>query len=356
MRRTEAAALAVRVAPLFRCNYGNGACIISLRRISPVIQREIMSNPYSVKSEIREGVEVFSLRESDRASAEIAPALGNNCFAFRTREPVLEPIPFSEFRQRPTSYGIPILFPFPNRIRDGRFSFQGDEYVVNPPRHGFVRDKMWQVEDQGASPEAGAWLTSSFDAAHHPEQILSQFPFPFRLTVTYRLKDARLEIETLAQNTGKRDMPAGYGIHPYFRRPTGGTLTVPARQRLELSESLPTGKLLDVAHRYDLRNAADINELNLDDIYTAVEADADGLARCVLEDRENQVRTIVEFPREQFPYVVVYTPPAPRQAICVEPNTCPTDAFNLQTQGVESNVLTIGAGESVRFNISIYSQ
>ena len=316
-----------------------------------------MTNPYSVNSEIREGVEVFTLGERERAHAEITPALGNNCFAFRTREHVLELITFAEFRQRPTSYGIPILFPFPNRIRDGKFSFQGEQYAVNPPRHGFVRDKSWQVDGHGASVEAGAWLTSSFDAADYPAEILQQFPFPFRLEVTYRLKDSRLEMETLVRNTGARDMPAGYGIHPYFRRPAHGSLMVPARQRLELSsDSLPTGKLLDVAEAYDLRGTADINELKLDDIYTGVEADADGLARCVLVDEENNVRTIVEFSRAEFPYVVVYTPPAPRPAICVEPNTCPTDAFNLQTQGIESNVLVIGAGESVRFNISIYTQ
>lgn len=315
-----------------------------------------MTNPYSVNSEIREGVEVFSLGEGKRAHAEIAPALGNNCFAFRTREHVLELIQFAEFSKRPTSYGIPILFPFPNRIRDGKFSFQGEQYAVNPPRHGFVRDKSWQVDSHGASVEAGAWLTSSFEAADYPAEILQQFPFPFRLEVTYRLKDARLQIETLVKNTGARDMPAGYGIHPYFRRPSSGTLTVPARQRLELAETLPTGKLLDVADRYDLRGAADINELNLDDIYTGVEADGDGLTRCVLIDEENKLKTVVEFSRVEFPYVVVYTPPAPRQAICVEPNTCPTDAFNLQTRGVESNVLTIGAGETVKFNISIYTE
>jgi aldose 1-epimerase len=315
-----------------------------------------MSGSYTVNSEIREGVEVFTLREADRAVAEIAPALGNNCFAYRTREHVLEPIQFSEFRAKPTSYGIPLLFPFPNRIREGRFSFQGAEYVVDPPRHGFVRDKAWRVEARGASDADGAWLTSSFDAADYPEQILRQFPFPFRLEMTYRVKRARLEIKMLACNTGERPMPAGFGIHPYFRRPARGTLTVPARQRLELAESLPTGKLLDVMDAYDLRQPADVNTLNLDDIYTAVEADADGLARCVLEDAEKNVRTVVEFSRGEFPYVVVYTPPAPRQAICVEPNTCPTDAFNLQARGIESNVLTIGAGETAKFNISIYTQ
>ena len=317
-----------------------------------------MSDTYAVTSETREGVEVFSLREAERARADIAPALGNNCFAFRTAaaEHVLEPISFAEFQQRPTSYGIPILFPFPNRIRDGVFPFRGEQYIVNPPRHGFVRDKAWRVESHGASDLAGAWLTSSFDAAQYPEQILQQFPFPFRVEVTYRLKDSRLEMETVASNTGEREMPLGFGIHPYFRRPQNGTLTVPAQQRLELEESLPTGKVLDVAADYDLRREADLAGMNLDDIYTGVEAEANGLARCVLVDGESGTRTIVEFSREQFPYVVVYTPPAPRAAICVEPNSCPTDAFNLQARGIESNVLALAAGATVRFNLSIYTQ
>jgi len=317
-----------------------------------------MSDMYAVTSETREGVEVFSLREAERARADIAPALGNNCFAFRTAaaEHVLEPISFAEFQQRPTSYGIPILFPFPNRIRDGVFPFRGEQYIVNPPRHGFVRDKAWRVQSHGASDAAGAWLTSSFDAAQYPEQILQQFPFPFRVEVTYRLKDSRLEMETVARNMGEREMPVGFGIHPYFRRPQNGTLTVPAQQRLELEESLPTGKVLDVAADYDLRREADLAGMNLDDIYTGVEAEASGLARCVLVDGESGAQTIVEFSREQFPYVVVYTPPAPRAAICVEPNSCPTDAFNLQARGIESNVLALAAGATVRFNLSIYTQ
>lgn len=316
-----------------------------------------MTNPYSVASETRDGVEVFALREATRALAEIAPALGNNCFAFRTRSgDVLEPIAFADFRAKPTSYGIPLLFPFPNRIRDGKFSFQGAEYNVNPPRHGFVRDKAWRVDAYGASVDEGAWLTSSFDAADYAEEVLRQFPFPFRLEITYRLRDARLGIETRAENRGGRDMPVGFGIHPYFRRPARGTLRVPAARRLELADSLPTGQLLDAEEAYDLREGANINWLTLDDIYTDVAAGDDGLARCVLEDEENAVRTLVEFSRREFPYVVVYTPPAPRPAICVEPMTCPTDAFNLQARGVESNVLVIPPGATVNFNISIYTE
>ncbi|MGH9943641.1 MAG: aldose 1-epimerase, partial [Pyrinomonadaceae bacterium] len=288
--------------------------------------------------------------------AEIAPSLGNNCFVFRAPEDVLEPVSFADFKQKPTSYGIPILCPFPNRVSDGHFFFGGEQFKVEPPRHGFVRDKPWRVEARGASSREGAWVKASFDAGLYPEKILRQFPFPFYLEVTYRLKDARLEMETLARNAGEKTMPMGFGIHPYFRRPVAGTLTVPAGARWELADSLPTGEIVNVEGTYDLRRPANVSELKLDDIYTRLVADADGLARCVLEDKEKGVSTVVEFEVTQFPHVVVYTPPAPRRAICVEPNTCPTDAFNLEARGVPSNVIALGPGESVNFKINISSR
>jgi len=315
-----------------------------------------MTQRYSVSSETREGVDVFSLNEGDATSAEIAPALGNNCFAFRAGEHVLEPVSFTEFRERPTSYGIPILFPFPNRVRDGVFTFQGETYTVSPPRHGFVRDKPWRVEDSGASDEEGAWLVSSFEAESYAEQILRQFPFPFRLEVTYKLFEGRLSMGTLVINKGDTDMPVGFGIHPYFRKPMRGAVTVPAEARWELSDSLPTGRLLEVEGVYDLREGKELDGLSLDDIFTKINMDEDGSARCILDDAARGTRTFVEFSAEQFPNVVVYTPPAPRQAICIEPNSCPTDAFNLNERGVESNVIVLGAGESVRFDVSIYTR
>lgn len=314
-----------------------------------------MSQKYSIKSEVREGVEIFALCEADRAYAEVAPQFGNNCFAFRVQEPILEPVPFEEFRQRPTSFGIPILFPFPNRIRDGEFYFRGQRYAVNPNRHGFVRDKAWRVLGAGADDREGAWIKSSVEAAQYAEQILGQFPFPFRLEVTYRLKDGRLEMDTVAQNVGEREAPVGFGIHPYFACSAQATIQIPARKRWELLDSLPTGKLLEVEGSYDLRQPREVAGLVLDDIFTELVADSDGLVRCVLDDRGKGMQTIVEFDAGQFPNVVVYTPPAPRQAICIEPYTCPTDGFNLHHRGVESNLLLLPSGETGRFKVCIYA-
>ena len=315
-----------------------------------------MEQRYSVSSEMRDGVEIFVLQEGEHARAEIAPALGNNCFAFQTALPVLEPVSFAEFCKKPTSYGIPLLFPFPNRLRDGAFTFQGKSYQINPPRHGFVRDKAWKVLETGASASEGAWIRAELNAADYAKEILEQFPFPFTLQLTWRVKDGGLELHAVAENTGEREMPTGFGIHPYFRRPERGTVQVPAAKRWELSDSLPTGKILDLDEQFDLRQPRDIAGLLLDDIYTEPLGDASGLVQCYLNDEVNKVQTVVEFNQQQFPHIVVYTPPAPRPAICIEPNTCPTDAFNLQHQGIDCNVFVLKPGEKTEFNVRVYTR
>jgi aldose 1-epimerase len=315
-----------------------------------------MARRYTATSELRGGVEVFTLADGDTAAAEIAPSLGNNCFSFRTNVPVIEEVSFADFVKRPTGYGIPVLFPFPNRVRDGRFTFDGETFKVDPPRHGFVRDKPWRVVSHGADDWRGAWLTSGFDAADYPDEILRQFPFPFRIEITYWLKDARLTLEAIAINTGTRTMPFGFGIHPYFRKPERGRLRVPAAGRWELSDSLPTGRILPADSDFDLREGKSLGGLTLDDIFTNVESEEGGLARCAITDDVLGTETVVEFWPDELPHVVVYTPPAPRRAVCVEPNSCPTDAFNLQARGVGSDVIALGAGEGERFEISIYTR
>jgi aldose 1-epimerase len=68
------------------------------------------------------------------------------------------------------------------------------------------------------------------------------------------------------------------------------------------------------------------------------------------------MQTVIEFEGKQFPDVVVYTPSAPRQAICIEPYTCPTDAFNLHDRGIECNLVVLQPKEQIRYKISIYAQ
>ena len=70
------------------------------------------------------------------ALAQIAPHLGFNCFAFTSHVvervvDVLDASPeFAAGGQKPSHHGIPLLFPFPGRIRDASFEFGGQRYEL----------------------------------------------------------------------------------------------------------------------------------------------------------------------------------------------------------------------------------
>src|SRR5687768_8780872 len=75
---------------------------------------------------------VYTLTRTDTGSlAEIWPAHGFNCLRWQARRhDLLYSAPDWTTNPVPTRSGLPILFPFPNRIRDGVFSQAGREYTL----------------------------------------------------------------------------------------------------------------------------------------------------------------------------------------------------------------------------------
>src|SRR5688572_28942297 len=105
---------------------------------------------------------VWVLDDGRGSQAEVSPSFGYNCYRWRFQPKNAEacevlyagPTFFED--QRPTRGGFPILFPFPNRIRDGRFAWNGEKYALptNDPSgknaiHGFACRKPWRVVDLG---------------------------------------------------------------------------------------------------------------------------------------------------------------------------------------------------------------
>jgi len=102
--------------------------------------------------------------------------------------------------------GIPVLFPNPGPLADGRFEVDGRPYALG--QHGFARERAWEVV-RAETAEAELRLVS--DASS-----LESFPFAFELRLLYRCSERGLRIETFWRNTGNRTMPIHFGLHPYF--------------------------------------------------------------------------------------------------------------------------------------------
>jgi len=305
------------------------------------------------------------------AVARIAVDRGFNCYSFAVDgHELLDSVRgFAQGEGRPSGHGIPILFPFPNRIRDGRFSWNGRSYQLSPPIapddgngnaiHGFCLDRPWRVISQDTSSVTGEFQLSRDAADRRP-----LWPSDARIRVAYRLEDNRLLADVTIDNPDGEDLPFGFGTHPYFRLPlgSGGTAVdcrvhVPAHQQWELDACLPTGRLLRVDASCDLRHGGRFGDMQLDHVLTSIaDINLQPLAVLVMSvgDPGARRRLTQRCDGGVFREIVVYTPPG-RDAVCLEPYTCVTDAINLDPAGTTSGWQVLPAGQKWETRIELFT-
>jgi aldose 1-epimerase len=305
---------------------------------------------FAVRTRTAEGTSqdptLYVLEDGKGGLAEVWPALGFNCFAWHD---LLYADPALFTGGRPTRSGIPVLFPFPNRIRDGRFTWEGKEYKLplNDPAqknaiHGFACRRPWRVIGSGAD-DSSAWVTGAFRCSLDDPASLPLWPADHEIELTVRLGRSVLRLEAVVRNPDKGPLPFGLGYHPYFTRPS--RVEVPAAQYWVLEDNLPTGERRPVDGPRDLNTPRPFDQLQLDDVLTGLPARAprmDGLIeRAALYRADGSPLRL--FCSADFREMVVFTPPH-RQAFCVEPYTCTTDAVNLQKKGVDAGWRVLSPG------------
>jgi aldose 1-epimerase len=299
---------------------------------------------------------------------EVWPALGFNAYRWAVRGGTellyADPRLFED--GRPTRSGIPVLFPFPNRIRGGAFTWAGQPYHLPPNDpagknaiHGFACRVPWHVVDEGAGADM-AWLTGEFEISRDAPAQRPLWPADGRLRLTYRLWEDRLRIEATVNAPDTAPLPFGLGYHPYFTvAPFGGdeaVVMVPAQRFWELQENLPVGAPHAVDGVRDLRNGKPLAGLTLDDVLTglpAPPADAEsGLGLLGIINHPAGSPALRVYGSADFRDVVVFTPPH-RQAFCIEPYTCTTDAINLQQAGIDAGWKVLAPGASWHGEVEI---
>lgn len=310
---------------------------------------------------------VAVLRDADNC-LEIWPALGFNAYRWQARgQELLYSNPQFFTDNRPTRTGIPILFPFPNRIRAGQFTWDGKQFhlPLGDPSgknaiHGFAVKHPWRVLDQGADA-VSAWITGEFQGSCDAAESVPLWPADYRLRLTYRLLAGVLCIEAYVDNPVQRALPFGLGFHPYFLlAPFGGEqaiVSANASHYWELIDNLPTGKILAVDAQRDLRGGQPYANLHLDDVMTDLQPytrDRDGRLGMIGAVRHpSGERMLTLWASADFRELVLFTPPH-REAICLEPYTCTTDAINLQQRGIDAGWRVLKPGEHWRGEIEIH--
>jgi aldose 1-epimerase len=304
------------------------------------------------------GNTVYSLHDdATGASAKVLPSYGFNLFDLQLPlggevRPILVSAPdFAAKLGRPAGNGTPILFPFPNRIRDGRFTFEGKSYqlpATNGPNaiHGFTMTASWDVLEHKAAADS-AYIIGRFQLSKHAPESRALWPTDALLQVIYSLAGRRLSMIATVSNPTAVNLPYGFGIHPYFRLPfpPGGDparteVILPASKYWVLKDFLPTGEILSVDARLDFRHGRPRAGLSLDDVLTGLQYhERRGAARLVDLDKKAEFRLTFD---DNFRELVVYTPPQKPDVLAVEPYTQTTDAINLQSQGRDAGLRTLG--------------
>jgi aldose 1-epimerase len=238
-----------------------------------------------------------------------------------------------------------VLIPFPGRVAEGRYSFDGQTYQLERndkegPNaiHGFVRALPWKVRE--AQP-SHVTFDISLDAETYGRR---GYPFSLAISVTYGLDQHGLSCSFAVQNAGRQVAPVGVGFHPYFTVGTAlideAEAKIPCAGYLEFNERLaPTGKIFAVTGtEWDYRQYRDIGSRRFNHCYVDLERDENGMATASLRDVGNG-RAIDIVMDRSFSAIVVYTgdaiADAPRRALAIEPMSCATDALNHPEWGLK---------------------
>ena len=212
------------------------------------------------------------------------------------------------------------LMPWPNRLREGRYTFEGVEHRVaitepatSTALHGLTLSSRWR-----ASRTSAHGITLS-----HQLRGREGYPFALDLAVGYELDSAGVVVTLRATNAGPGRAPFGAGLHPYLRLTGDITLQVPANTRVPIDDRLlPTGPPTPLSGtELDFRHARRLGDQRLDTCFGDLDRGAAGVASLTLAGP----RRLVVWMDDAFHFVQVFTADG---AIAVEPMTCAPDAFN----------------------------
>lgn len=233
--------------------------------------------------------------------------------------------------EMPTGGRGQVLAPWPNRIGDGRYDFNGSTYQLplseparNNASHGLVRWVAWTLHAQDAA--SSTWV--------YRLMAQSGYPWSLDLSVTYALDQRGLSVVQRVRNLAATEAPYAAGAHPYLTlgaRIDTLELHLPAHRLMITNDrKLPTGLVTVAGTAYDFRAPRPLAETQWDHAVTDLERSTDGRCRVTLRDPDTR-RGVELWADERHTWLQVYSaddsPATARRSLAVEPMTAAPDAF-----------------------------
>jgi aldose 1-epimerase len=178
---------------------------------------------------------------------------------------------------RGSSAGIPLLYPWANRLSEPRYRVLGQEVVLDRSlpllhfdEHGLpMHGVPWPLLSWVVTEERQDFLAARLEWS--TSDLLAVFPFAHRVELTVALGPYDLTLETTVVASSAGPVPVSFGFHPYFgfREPSRADwqLKLPAMRKLLLDRrGIPTGE----EERFAGFNAK-LGENNFDDGFALME-------------------------------------------------------------------------------------
>ena len=241
------------------------------------------------------------------------------------------------------------MLPYSNRIRDGRFVYDGRENQLtgakNHAIHGDVRARPWTIVEQTPSS-----LVLSFDSAEFPD---FNWPWPVRATVGIRLSGDQVEQTLRLENLGETTMPAGFGWHPYYRRwltrdgePVVLGFTAPRIHPDTDADGLPDGPPEPVPADLDFSTPRELGSGRIDACFAGFNG------RATIQWPESGV-TLTYACSPNVTHLICFGP-EDRPVLAIEPAANANDGVNRLAAGeADSGVIPLAAGGVLEASFTI---
>jgi aldose 1-epimerase len=253
-------------------------------------------------------------------------------------------------KSKGSTAGIPLLYPWANRLASLKYQAAGRDVVLNPsssllhfddrhlPMHGVPWGQLaWEIV--GTKPDS---LLARLDW-NRPD-LLAVYPFPHKLEMAAALNPDSLTLHTIVFANADSSVPISFGFHPYFGIPqlprSQWRLQLPHMQRLQLDQrGIPTGAQESFGPFDSL-----LGDKGFDDGFALIGPHSSF-------SLSGAGRHITVTFLENFSYAQIFAPKG-KDFIAFEPMTAPTSAL-ASGQGLQ--VLAPGGQFRASFRITVHS-
>ncbi len=212
-----------------------------------------------------------------------------------------------------------LLFPFNDRIPEGKYSFQGKTYQLpinchedSSAIHGFIYNKKVTIPEQRETQVSFSWRTG--------KNCFPGYPFDMSLKTDIKLHNGGVTLSFTVKNEGDVPAPYALGWHSYFKTNSSSTLLAEYPYYFETDEYfLPVGDgVPSSGSKFDFTEGAGFNKKPLDHTF---KAPTNGIS--ILKNKNYSIR----IEQKNFAYTQLFIPPD-KKSIAIEPISSKPNSFN----------------------------